>query len=382
VTAGAVERFRVIYRIFAGSAAEAIRRAHDIAIEQTVEIPADVVPEGFIADEIVGQVGRAEMGERGVFDVAISYSPDSVGSELSQLLNVIFGNSSIQQGIKAIGFEPGATIAERFAGPRFGIEGVRARANRPSGGLISPVIKPQGSSPDTLAEIAFRCVAGGADIIKDDHGLADQSMAPFEKRTEAIAGAVARANAEFGMSALHFANITGAPDQLVERAFFAKDAGAGGVLLMPGLLGFEIVDRLASDPEFDLPIMTHPSFTGPFVLSPDTGFSHAMMYGTLQRLAGSDISVFPNVGGRFGFSAEECGSIADACRDPAGFGMPIFPSPGGGMSVDRAADMVAMYGEDVVYLIGGSLLRHGDKIGEAVTAMRQAVDAAAGAETA
>ncbi|MBO6637742.1 MAG: ribulose 1,5-bisphosphate carboxylase [Roseitalea sp.] len=377
MTAGAQERFRVFYRIFADSAAQAIRRAHDIAIEQTVEVPADVVPEGFIADEIVGQVGRAEMGERGVFDVAISYSPDSVGSELGQLLNVIFGNSSIQLGIKVIGFEPGATISGRFAGPRFGIDGVRARANRPKGGLISPVIKPQGSTAQQFADIAFRCVAGGADIIKDDHGLADQPMAPFRERTEAIAGAVARANAEFGMSALHFANITGRPDQLVERAFFAKQAGAGGVLLMPGLLGFEIVHRLATEPDFDLPSMTHPSITGPFVLSPDTGLTHAMMYGTLQRLAGSDISVFPNVGGRFGFSAEECVSIADACRDPEGMGKSIFPSPGGGMSVDRAADMVAMYGDDVVYLIGGSLLRHGDRIGDAVAAMRQAVDAAA-----
>jgi len=35
-----------------------------------------------------------------------------------------------------------------------------------------------------------------------------------------------------------------------------------------------------------------------------------------------------------------------------------------------------MYGDDVVYLLGGSLLRAGDKIGEAVTAMREAVDAA------
>lgn len=373
------ERFRVVYRIFADSAAEAMRRAHDVALEQTVEVPADVVPKGFITDEIVGQVGRVEMGERGVFDVAISYSPDSVGTELCQLLNVMFGNSSIQKGIKVVGFDPGTTITERFVGPRFGIDGVRARANRPTGGLISPVIKPQGSSSETLAEIAFRCVAGGADIIKDDHGLADQPMAPFEDRTEKVAAAVARANAEFGMSALHFANVTGRPDQLVDRAFFAKEVGAGGVLLMPGLLGFEIVQQLAADPAFDLPIMTHPSFTGPFVLSPDTGFTHAMMYGVLQRLAGSDISVFPNVGGRFGFSAEECVSIADACRDPEGIGKPILPSPGGGMSVERAADMAAMYGDDVVYLIGGSLLRHGDEIGDAVTAMRRAVDATRGA---
>lgn len=373
--AGSDERFSVTYRIFADSESEAMRRARDVALEQTVEIPGDIVPQGFIADEIVGQVGPATTAGRAAFDIAISYSPDSVGTQLLQLLNVMFGNASILKGIKVIGFAPGATIAARFAGPRFGITGLRARTGRRAGGLISPVIKPQGSSADTLADIAYRCVAGGADIIKDDHGLADQPMAPFHERTGKVAAAVARANAEFGRSALHFANITGRPDQLLERAFFAKKAGSGGVLLMPGLLGFEIVHQLASDPDFDLPIMTHPSFTGPFVLSPDTGLTHAMMHGVLQRLAGSDISVFPNVGGRFGFSADECRSIADACRDPAGHGRPIMPSPGGGMSVDRAADMVAMYGDDVVYLLGGSLLRAGDGIGAAVTAMRDAVDA-------
>jgi len=106
-----------------------------------------------------------------------------------------------------------------------------------------------------------------------------------------------------------------------------------------------------------------------------------MMFGTIQRLAGADISVFPNVGGRFGFSAAECGEIADACRAPEGPGRPMLPSPGGGMSVERAGDMAAMYGDDVVYLLGGSLLRLGENIGEGIAAMRAALDAAAQARS-
>jgi ribulose-bisphosphate carboxylase large chain len=47
---------------------------------------------------------------------------------------------------------------------------------------------------------------------------------------------------------------------------------------------------------------------------------------------------------------------------------PILPSPGGGMSVANApADMAAMYGDDVVYLLGGSLSARGtSQIGDAV----------------
>ena len=45
------------------------------------------------------------------------------------------------------------------------------------------------------------------------------------------------------------------------------------------------------------------------------------------------------------------------------------------MSVDRARDMRAMYGDDVVYLLGGSLLRSGEAIGEEISRMRRALEA-------
>lgn len=370
------DRFRVTYVIVAGDEKAARERAVAVAYEQTVEVPDDVVPDGYIRDEIVGQVEAIERTDDGRWRTTISYSPDSAGHEVIQLLNVMFGNSSIQQRIAVEGFQSGPVISERFGGARFGVKGLRKLTGTKRGGLISPVIKPQGSSAEELANIASRCVAGGADIIKDDHGLTNQTMAAFADRLKIVGYAVHEANAKHGRSALYFINISGWSGNPMEEAFQAKEGGAGGVLIMPGLLGYALAHRLSSDPDFGLPIMTHPSFTGPFVLNAETGMSHAMMYGTVQRLMGSDISVFPNVGGRFGFSREECLSIADACRDPNGIGQPMMPSPGGGMSVDRAADMVEMYGEDVVYLIGGSLLRAGDKIGDAVKAMRDAVDAA------
>lgn len=369
-------RFTVTYRIFAHGLAEAQARAAGIALEQTVEVPADVVPAGYIADEIVGQIEEIGAEGEGCFRAAISYSPASVGQELTQLFNVIFGNSSIQKGIKVVGFAPGATIAARFPGPRFGIAGVRARSGRAQGGLIAPVLKPQGLNADDLAAIAYRCARAGADIIKDDHGLADQPLAPFRARVEKITAAVARANGETGGQALYFPNVGGRFGDLDANLRFAADAGVGGLLVMPGLFGFGLIDRIARDASLNLPVMSHPSFLGPYVLSPDTGFDHALLFGGLQRLAGVDISVFPNVGGRFGFSAGECAAIASACRAPDGPGLPILPSPGGGMSADRAAEMAAMYGPDVAYLLGGSLLRHADRIGEAISAMRGVLDRA------
>lgn len=374
-------RFAVTYRIFAADPAEARARAEGIALEQTVEIPRDVVPAGFVEGEILGRVEEIGAEGDGRFRATLSYSPESAGFEITQFFNVIFGNSSIQRRLRVIGIDPGEEMARRHPGPRFGIAGIRALCGRASGGMIAPVLKPQGLAADDLAQIGYLCARGGADIVKEDHGIMDQPMAPFRERVEKTAAAVARANAETGRKALYFPSLAGQADEIEANIRFAKEAGADGLLIMPGLLGFGVVSRISRDAALDMPVMTHPSFLGPYVLSPDTGFDHGVIFGTLQRIAGADISVFPNVGGRFGFSREECLQIAAACRAPAGPGKPMLPSPGGGMSVERAADMAAMYGEDVVYLLGGSLLRLGERIGDGITAMRRALDSVQVKET-
>lgn len=369
-------RFAVSYRILAASGSEARARAEAIALEQTVEVPRDVVPAGFVADTILGRV--EEIGPEGAdsFRATISYAAESAGGDIAQFLNVVFGNSSIQRGLRVAGIALGDTLSQAFPGPRFGIAGMRRLTGRGHGGLIVPVLKPMGLGPDDLARIAYLCARAGADIIKDDHGLADQPFCRFRARVDKVAAAVARANAETGGQAVYVPNLAGAPGDIDANLRFARDAGARGILILPGLHGFGLVTRVATDPALNLAVMTHPALLGPHVLTPATGFDHGVMFGTLQRIAGADISVFPNVGGRFGFSQPECHQIADACRAKDGPGAAILPSPGGGMSVDRAADMVAMYGQDTAYLLGGSLLRLGDQIGEGIRAMRQALNAA------
>jgi ribulose-bisphosphate carboxylase large chain len=91
------------------------------------------------------------------------------------------------------------------------------------------------------------------------------------------------------------------------------------------------------------------------VTSPENGFAHAVIFGQLQRLAGADMSVYPNYGGRFGFSREECASISESCLAPMGEYLPIFLSPGGGMTMDKIPDMLELYGNDVLFLMGGGL---------------------------
>ena len=88
------------------------------------------------------------------------------------------------------------------------------------------------------------------------------------------------------------------------------------------------------------------------------GFSHEVLLGVLPRLAGADATIFPSFGGRFGFSVEECKGILSGSRRPMGTYPTIFPSPGGGMTLERVAAMNEVYGEDIMLLIGGSLMGH------------------------
>ena len=78
--------------------------------------------------------------------------------------------------------------------------------------------------------MAYAFAKGGIDIIKDDHGLANQRYAPYEERVRACAAAVKRANEETGRK-LHLRSVhKQRPAHLVvQRAKFAKAAGAGAV---------------------------------------------------------------------------------------------------------------------------------------------------------
>jgi ribulose-bisphosphate carboxylase large chain len=76
-----------------------------------------------------------------------------------------------------------------------------------------------------------------------------------------------------------------------------------------------------------------------------------------MRLAGADIAIFPNIGGRFSFTREQCLDIATRSRKELGKLNPLTIAPAGGMTLERIPEMVEMYGKDSALLIGGALSR-------------------------
>jgi len=225
--------------------------------------------------------------------------------------------------------------------------------------------------------MAYQVALGGIDLIKDDHGMADQAFAPFEERVSRCAEAIAQANRETGHNCLYLPNIPGPVDRVVERSLFAKQAGAGGLLVSPGLLGLDTMRLLTADDAIGLPVMSHPALQGAFVTSPDMGVSHHVVFGQLPRLAGADASIFPNFGGRFCFTKDDCRLLIQGCAAPMGHIHPILPAPAGGMTLERVPEMLEFYGRDVIFLIGGGLHQRGPDLTENTRYFRQLVETVA-----
>lgn len=356
------KRFTVDYSI-TGTKKEAADKAFDICVEQTIEFPYSLVTDKYIKNTIVGRVEAIKKSGKKHL-VTISYANETAGTELTQFLNVVFGNTSIKPGIRVEHMSPPAGLMKKLKGPRFGIDGIRKLTNVYNRPLLCSALKPMGTSIKDLAELAYKFALGGIDIIKDDHGLANQTFSPFENRIEAVCKAVNKANKETGFKTLYAPNITADGLETIKRAKFAKKAGAKSLIISPGLAGFETMRLIAEDDSIGLPLFYHPAFHGSYVINPDSGISHYAFFGQLTRMCGADAAIFPNFGGRFSFSEYECANITAGCRDSFGKLKPILPGPGGGMTMDRIPYMKNFYGDDAVFLMGGGLFASGKDITE------------------
>ncbi|MDP8257150.1 MAG: RuBisCO large subunit C-terminal-like domain-containing protein [Candidatus Alcyoniella australis] len=350
----ASERFQVRYRLQA-AADDAQRIAEQICLEQTVEVVPQLAADHAIQQQIVGRIQRLTTIDDSTTDALISYPAQIADHNLPQLLNVLFGNISLQSGIRVVELELPQSMLDALPGPRFGVTGLRELVNVHDRPLLAAVLKPMGRSPSQLADYAHQFALGGIDLIKDDHGLADQRFCPFEERVERCAAAVAEANAQTGGNALYAANLIAPCDRLIQRAHRAKQLGARGLVLAPMILGLDWLRALATDRELRLPLIAHPGLSGSFVNPPQHGIAPGVLLGTLFRLAGADVSIFPSFDGRFGLSKQTCMQIAAACSAPLGDKRPSMPGPAGGVRLDNVPAKLEAYGLDHLLLVGSDL---------------------------
>ena len=349
-----MSRLKATYRITAPPGPiDAIARA--LALEQSVEVPAEVVRDPFVAEHVVGRVESIEARSDGTHDVVLALATATTGYDVAQTLNMVFGNSSMHAHVELVDVEFPADFLARFPGPRHGIEGIRHALGAYDRPLTCAALKPQGLSAQRLAALCGTFASAGVDIVKDDHGLADQHYAPFAERIAACQRAIDQSAAATGRRALYAPSLVGSPRTLAMQARIAREAGVGMVLLAPALLGLPAFAELVAE-HLDVPVLAHPSYTGAARVAPP------LLLGKLFRWLGADAVVFPNFGGRFAYSEATCRELARVARAPWSHVRPVLPVPAGGLALDRVDELVRFYGNDAMLLVGGALLATGDEL--------------------
>jgi len=353
-------------------AADAIEaRAHALAVEQSIEMPVEAVRDERVRADVVGEVVSIEPSPTADarFDVVLGLAVETTGNEPGQLLNVVFGNCSLQPEVELIDLElPPAALA-KLPGPRFGVSGWRAalaaEGSASSRPLSCTALKPQGLDPEALAHLAYVFARAGIDVIKDDHGIADQQCAPFAQRVPAVQRAIARANREkydasgdlAGHRSIYAPTISGGPRRLAAQMALARSEGVGALLCCPMIIGVPAFSELVRA-DAGVPLLAHPALAGHLRIAAP------LLLGRLFRLFGADTTIFPSWGGRFLHSRDECLAIAERAREPLGPHRPTMPVPAGGLRIDRVHEIARAYGADTMLLIGGDLLRNGDALAE------------------
>jgi ribulose-bisphosphate carboxylase large chain len=344
---------RVTY-LMQADAPEIEARAEALLLEQTVELPRAAVRDPRVMERIVGRVEEI-CPESDRFRVTIAHPLATTAHDPAQLLNLLFGNSSLQPDVLLADIELPDSAFDWLPGPRAGISGLRTLTGVSGRPLLATVLKPMGLSPDQLGALCRTFAVAGLDVVKDDHGLADHPFCRFEARIEACLRAVDDASRETGRTALYVPNLIGTPERVVNQLEFAKEAGVQAVVVSPMLLGLPLLHQLASMSD-GLPILAHPALGG------IPRASEATLLGKLFRWYGADGSIFPHVGGRFSYSRETCRALAGALRAPHPRVRSAFPIPGGGIRLDRLSELLDFYGPDCILLIGSSLYKAGDNL--------------------
>ena len=356
------DSFRVTYLVRAAPE-DIAARAEALTLEQTVELPrATAGRDPWVAAHLLGTVEAIEPAGDDVHRVTIAQPLATVGDNPAQLLNVMFGNSSLQPDVTLADVELPEAAFAWLPGPRAGIAGIRELTGIHGRPLLSAALKPMGLSPERLAALCGLFARAGIDVIKDDHGLADHRFCPFEARVEACLRAAEDAARDLDRLPIYVPNLIGTPDAVARQLEFARAAGARMVLISPMVTGMPLLAQLAAEAD-GVPLLAHPAFAG--VLRAD----EPALLGKLFRWFGADAVIFPHTGGRFSYSLETCRRLAHALREDRPCARPSFPVPAGGIKVERVPELLRFYGPDTVLLLGSSLYEAGDGLFERTRAL-------------
>lgn len=309
------------------------------------------------------------------FIIRIAYPWANFGPQFAMMLSTVIGNIASSGKLKLLDLEFPKSFYSQFAGPKFGVPGIRELLGAYDRPLLNNMIKPcTGLDPKATAELAYQAARGGVDIIKDDELVADAPHCPLIDRVKAVQERVKQADDEKGEKTLYVYNITDRTEKIRENAYRAIDAGAEALMINYFTLGFDVSRMITEDPNINVPILGHSDFTGAVYESPWSGMSMSLVGAKLPRLAGLDMLIALSPFGKFPVMHDAFVQSGLQMLAPWSHIKPMMPMPGGGTTQGHVQGLIETFGNDIIIAAGGAI--HGHPMGATAgaKAFREAID--------
>ncbi len=312
--------------------------------------------------------------------VTLSWPLDNIGPSLPNLMATVAGNLfELRQfsGLRLLDLRLPSAFAERYPGPRFGIDGTRRLAGIQDLPLIGTIIKPSvGFGPEETAALTKTLCEAGIDFIKDDELQSDGPHCPFDERARAVMRVINDHADRTGKKVMYAFNLTGELEQIRRRHDLVRDLG--GTCIMVSLNSVGLIGMIELGRFSELPIHAHRNGWGYLSRHPMLGWSY-VAWQKLWRLAGADHMHVNGLQSKFFEADESVITSARACLTPMFaakpcLAMPVFSS---GQSARQAPGTYAgLNSADLIVTAGGGIMAHPDGPGAGVSSLRQAWEAA------
>jgi ribulose-bisphosphate carboxylase large chain len=221
--------------------------------------------------------------------------------------------------------------------------------------------------------VAYEAWIGGCDIVKDDENLSSQRFNPFEDRILETLESRDRAETETGEKKVYMVNVTSETKRMLDHAQFAEDHGCRYLMVDILTCGFAALQTLR-DQDFNLVIHGHRAGHAAFSRNPAHGISMRVI-AKVARIVGVDQLHVGAAVGKMSEHKEEVQQNCEALKMDLGGLKPVMPVASGGLHPGLVAQIVAIFGKDVVIQAGGGIHGHVDGTVAGAKAMRSAVDA-------
>jgi ribulose-bisphosphate carboxylase large chain len=330
-----------------------------------------------------------------VFSMKGNYIKIAYPSELFELDNVpnilssIAGNIMGMKAVKSIRLQDVSfpqKILKSFAGPKYGIPGVRKMMKIKSRPFVGTIIKPKlGLKTKHHAQSAYESWIGGCDIVKDDENLASQKFNIFEKRLATTLEMADKAKSETGEEKAYLVNVTAETKEMLKRAQLAEKMGSKYVMIDIITSGWAALQTLRES-NFKMALHAHRAMHAAFDRNPDHGISMMVLVDFAKLIGVDQIHIGTGIGKLEGkiedieelseeIELKDLKATKNRLAQKWGNIKSTLSVSSGGLHPGHVPFLIKHLGKDLVIQAGGGIHGHPSGSTAGAKAMRQAVEA-------